>query len=174
MRHATVYQMRESPAVMTIAVKALFLLPPLRQTASSRSHRVLGRTMSSRRSPPRGNSGGFAFEVVADPAAVLPAVLDEDLIGVEPGREHARDVDARNVGLHGGRRVPGHAPGLVEVPQEMHHRDLRVHAAELERSLYGAVAPAHHHHALLPVRVWLDEEVRYVRQVFPGDAEQVG
>src|SRR5205823_1450200 len=77
---------------MAIAVKALFL--PLRRGRqySSRSHRVLGRTMSSRRSPPRGNSGGFAFEVVANPRAVLPAVLDEDLVGVEPGREHAGDV----------------------------------------------------------------------------------
>src|SRR5256886_17023197 len=100
MRHATVYQMRERPAVMAIAVKAFFLLPTRGQTASSRSHRVLGRTMSSRRSPPRGNSGGFAFEVVANPAAVLPAVLDEDLVGIEPGREDARDVDAGNVGLH--------------------------------------------------------------------------
>src|SRR5213080_2927504 len=98
---------------MAIAVKALFL--PLRcgRQYSSRSHRVLGRTMSSRRSPPRGNSGGFAFEVVANPRAVLPAVLDEDLVGVEPGREHARDVDARNVGLHGSRVVPGHARGLA-------------------------------------------------------------
>src|SRR5213078_2220903 len=76
---------------------------------SSRSHRVLGRTMSSRRSPPRGYSGGFAFNVVANPAAVLPAVLDEDLVGVEPGRKHAGDVDASHVGLHGGRVVPGHA-----------------------------------------------------------------
>src|SRR5881275_3377353 len=78
-------------------------------SASSRSHRVLGRTMSSRRSPPRGNSGGFAFDVVANPAAVLPAVLDEDLVGVEPGREDARDVDPWHVGLHGDGVVPGHA-----------------------------------------------------------------
>src|SRR5438552_17512306 len=82
-------------------------------SASSRSHRVLGRTMSSRRSPPRGNSGGFAFEVVANPAAVLPAVLDEDLVGVEPGREHTRDVHTRHVGLHGSGVVPGYAGGLV-------------------------------------------------------------
>src|SRR5437879_6788707 len=84
-----------------------------RQKASSRSHRVLGRTMSSRRAPPRGNSGGFAFEVVANPAAVLPAVLDEDLVGVEPGREHAGDVHARYVGLHGGGVVPWYTRGLV-------------------------------------------------------------
>src|SRR3989449_2360016 len=83
-------------------------------SASSRSHRVLGRTMSSRRSPPRGNSGGFAFYVVANPAAVLPAVLDEDLVGLEPGGENARDVDAGNVGLHGGGVVSGHARGLVD------------------------------------------------------------
>src|SRR5436305_14662226 len=100
---------------MAIAVKALFL--PLRRGRqySSRSHRVLGRTMSSRRSPPRGNSGGFAFDVVANPAAVLPAVLDEDLVGVEPGRKHAGDVDASHVGLHGGRVVPGHARRVVDL-----------------------------------------------------------
>src|SRR2546430_11811535 len=85
---------------------------------SSRSHRVLGRTMSSRRSPPRGNSGGFAFNVVANPAAVLPAVLDEDLVGVEPGRKDARDVDPRHVGLHGGWVVPGHARRVVDLGPE--------------------------------------------------------
>src|SRR2546430_13477893 len=47
--------------------------------------RSLGRTMSSRRSPPRGNSGGFAFDMVADPPTMLAPVLDEDLVGVEPG-----------------------------------------------------------------------------------------
>src|SRR2546422_4637415 len=61
-------------------------------STSSRSHRVLGRTMSSRRSPPRGNSGGFAFDMVADPPTMLAPVLDEDLVGVEPGGEHAGDV----------------------------------------------------------------------------------
>src|SRR6266702_6183235 len=69
-------------------------------SASSRSHRVLGRTMSSRRSPPRGNSGGFAFDVVADPRTVLAPVLDEDLVGVEPRGEHAGDVRARHIRLH--------------------------------------------------------------------------
>src|SRR3989449_9228017 len=64
-------------------------------SASSRSHRVLGRTMSSRRSPPRGNSGGFAFDVVADPPTMLAPVLDEDLVGVEPGGEHAGDEIGR-------------------------------------------------------------------------------
>src|ERR1043166_4092211 len=92
------------------------LASPIGEKASSRSHRVLGRTMSSRRSPPRGNSGGFAFEVVANPAAVLPAVLDEDLVGVEPGRQYTRDVHPRHVGLHGSGIVPGDAAGLV-------HRD---------------------------------------------------
>src|SRR2546427_635075 len=66
-------------------------------SASSRSHRVLGRTMSSRRSPPRGNSGGFAFDMVADPPPMLAPVLDEDLVGVEAGREHAGDVHTRHV-----------------------------------------------------------------------------
>src|SRR5437764_4899695 len=85
---------------MAIAVKALFL--PLRRGRqySSRSHRVLGRTMSSRRSPPRGNSGGFAFDVVADPPTMLAPVLDEDLVGVESGGEHAGDVHTRHVRLH--------------------------------------------------------------------------
>src|SRR5437667_11127218 len=69
-------------------------------SASSRSHRVLGRTMSSRRSPPRGNSGGFAFDMVADPPAMLAPVLDEDLVGVESGGEHAGDVHTRHVRLH--------------------------------------------------------------------------
>src|SRR5438132_9578144 len=114
MRHVSVELMHASPAVIAIAVKALFLLLTPRQTASSRSHRVLGRTMSSRRSPPRGNSGGFAFYVVANPAAVLPAVLDEDLVGLAPGAENARDVDAGNVGLHGDGVVSGHARGLVD------------------------------------------------------------
>src|SRR5947209_15147982 len=112
MRYICLWWLLVSLAVIAGAVKALFLLLVRWQKASSRSHRVLGRTMSSRRSPPRGNSGGFAFEVVANPAAVLPAVLDEDLVGVEPGRQDARDVDTGNVGLHGSRVVPGHARGL--------------------------------------------------------------
>src|SRR5438034_11813545 len=82
-------------------------------SASSRSHRVLGRTMSSRRSPPRGNSGGFAFDMVADPPAMLAPVLDEDLVGVEAGREHAGDVHTRHVRLHRFRSVPGDAAGLI-------------------------------------------------------------
>src|SRR5439155_9884488 len=85
-------------------------------SASSRSHRVLGRTMSSRRSPPRGNSGGFAFDMVADAPTVLASVLDEDLVGVEPGREDPRYVDAWDVGLHGLRGMARHSGGLV-------HRD---------------------------------------------------
>src|SRR5438046_2160122 len=76
-------------------------------SASSRSHRVLGRTMSSRRSPPRGNSGGFAFEVVANPRAVLPAVLDEDLVGVVEGKGE-RGCCAGN-----GRGEPDEIPGVV-------------------------------------------------------------
>src|SRR2546429_7193285 len=83
------------------------------ETASSRSHRVLGRTMSSRRSPPRGNSGGFAFDMVADPPTMLAPVLDEDLVGVEPGGEHAGDVHTRHVGLHRFRYVPGDAARLI-------------------------------------------------------------
>src|SRR5213078_5398455 len=79
---------------------------------SSRSHRVLGRTMSSRRSPPRGNSGGFAFDMVADPPTMLAPVLDEDLVGVEPRGEHAGDVHTRHVRLHRFRYVPGDAAGL--------------------------------------------------------------
>src|SRR2546427_8015017 len=82
-------------------------------SASSRSHRVLGRTMSSRRSPPRGNSGGFAFDVVADPRTVLAPVLDEDLVGVEPRGEHAGDVRARHVRLHRFGCVPRDAAGLI-------------------------------------------------------------
>src|SRR5438034_8332469 len=70
--------------------RGFFRLPA--STDSSRSHRVLGRTMSGRRSPPRGNSGGFAFDVVADPPAVLPPVFDEDLVGVEARRQHPGDV----------------------------------------------------------------------------------
>src|SRR6266849_10415106 len=35
--------------------------PNPRESISLRSHRVLGRTMSDGRSPPRGNSGGFSF-----------------------------------------------------------------------------------------------------------------
>src|SRR5437667_5682446 len=53
-----------------------FFLAP-RARVSSRSHRVLGRTMSSRRSPPKGNLGGFCFDVLADARAVGAAVLDE-------------------------------------------------------------------------------------------------
>src|SRR5213593_4846550 len=64
---------------------------PAGNQASSRSHRVLGRTMSSRRSPPRGNPGGFAFYVVADEPAVGAPVFDEDLVGVEPRGKHSRD-----------------------------------------------------------------------------------
>src|SRR5213594_2987435 len=82
-------------------------------SASSRSHRVLGRTMSSRRSPPRGNSGGFAFDMVADPPTMLAPVLDEDLVGIEPGGEHAGDVYTRHVRLHRFRCVPGDAVGLI-------------------------------------------------------------
>src|SRR5439155_8334526 len=89
--------------LVVITRQAPFLLG--RRVASSRSHRVLGRTMSGRRSPPRGNSGGFAFYVVADPRAVLAPVLDEDLVGVEPGGEHAGDVHPRHVRLHRFGRV---------------------------------------------------------------------
>src|SRR5216117_1960293 len=83
-------------------------------SASSRSHRVLGRTMSSRRSPPRGNSGGFAFDVVADPRTVLAPVLDEDLVGVEARGEHTGDVRARHIRLHRFGRVPRDAAGRSE------------------------------------------------------------
>src|SRR5436309_9862940 len=82
-------------------------------SASSRSHRVLGRTMSSRRSPPRGNSGGFAFDMVADPPAMLAPVLDEDLVGVEAGREHAGDVHTWHVRFHRFGRVPRDAADLI-------------------------------------------------------------
>src|SRR5213593_2278236 len=81
--------------------------------ASSRSHRVLGRTMSSRRSPPRGNSGGFAFDVVADPPTMLAPVLDEDLVGVETRGEHAGDVHTPHVRLHRIERVLRDAAGIV-------------------------------------------------------------
>src|SRR5207249_3631464 len=69
-------------------------------SASSRSHRVLGRTMSSRRSPPRGNSGGFAFDMITDPPAMLAPVLDEDFVGFEAGREHPGDVHTLHVRFH--------------------------------------------------------------------------
>src|SRR2546430_2946728 len=72
--------------------------------------------MSSRRSPPRGNSGGFAFDVVADPSTMLAPVLDEDLVGIEPGGEDASDVHARHVRFHRFGRVPGNAARLI-------HRD---------------------------------------------------
>src|SRR5438105_15000769 len=134
MRYTLVSPPCVSLAVIAIAVKALFLPLRLGRQHSSRSHRVLGRTMSSRRSPPRGNSGGFAFEVVANPAAVLPAVLDEDLVGVEPGREHAGDVHARYVGLHGGGVVPWYTRGLV-------HR----HAERAEQAQVCTVACKGHH-----------------------------
>src|SRR2546422_3598043 len=81
-------------------------------TDSSRSHGFLGRTMSGRRSPPRGNSGGFAFDVVADPPAVLPPVFDEDLVGVEARRQHPGDVHTRHVRLHRLAVVPRHTGGL--------------------------------------------------------------
>src|SRR2546427_3327931 len=85
--------------------------PP--SNGSSRSHRVLGRTMSSRRSPPRGNSGGFAFDVGADSTAMLAPVLYENLVGIEPGGQHPGDVRARRVRLHGVGGVPGHTARLV-------------------------------------------------------------
>src|SRR2546425_1629265 len=69
--------------------------------------------MSSRRSPPRGNSGGFAFDMVADPPTMLAPVLDEDLVGVEPGGEHAGDVHTRHVRLHRFRCMPGDTAGLI-------------------------------------------------------------
>src|SRR5438876_1881057 len=69
--------------------------------------------MSSRRSPPRGNSGGFAFDMVADPPTMLAPVLDEDLVGVEPRGEHAGDVHTRHVRLHRFRCVPGDAAALI-------------------------------------------------------------
>src|SRR6266704_1053964 len=89
-----------------------FSLAP-RARNSSRSHRVLGRTMWSRRSPPRGNSGGFAFDVIADPPTMLAPVLDEDLVGVESGGEHAGDVHPRHVRLHRIGRVLRDAAGIV-------------------------------------------------------------
>src|SRR5436309_7868834 len=91
--------------------RGFFRLPA--SADSSCSHRVLGRTMSGRRSPPRGNSGGFAFDVVADPPTMLAAVLDEDLVSVEPGGEHAGDVHTRHVRLHRVGRVLRDAAGIV-------------------------------------------------------------
>src|SRR5882762_11979462 len=93
-------------AVMAICVIGTVLAQSPGGRASSRSHRVLGRTMSSRRSPPRGNSGGFAFDMVADPSPMLAPVLDEDLVGVEAGGEHAGDVHTRHVRFHCLARVP--------------------------------------------------------------------
>src|SRR3989475_12415400 len=84
-------------------------------SASSRSHRVLGRTMSSRRSPPKGNLGGFCFDVLADERAVCAAVLDEDLVRVETGRQDAGDVDPPHIRFHRGRLVARDAGGFVDV-----------------------------------------------------------
>src|SRR2546421_665874 len=89
-----------------------------RARVSSRSHRVLGRTMSSRRSPPKGNLGGFCFDVLADERAVGAAVLDEDLVRVQAGRQDARDVDPPDVRFHRGRIVVRHAARLVDVDAE--------------------------------------------------------
>src|SRR5438876_1422338 len=90
-----------------------FSLAP-RARNSSRSHRVLGGTMWSRRSPPRGNSGGFAFDVIADPPAVLAPILNENPIGVEPRGEHASDVHAWYVRLHCCRGMPRHPARFVD------------------------------------------------------------
>src|SRR2546423_8817857 len=142
MRYTLFSKRHASLAVIAIAVRAPFLLLRSRQKASSRSHRVLGRTMSSRRSPPRGNSGGFAFNVVANPAAVLPAVLDEDLVGVEPGRQDARDVDPRHVGLHGGGVVPGHARRVVDLdPQRTKQAQIGAIAREGYHEVRGHGLP---------------------------------
>src|SRR2546421_11594183 len=134
MRYTLLSKRHASLAVSRIAVRAPFLLLTSRQTASSRSPRVLGRTMSSRRSPPRGNSGGFAFDVVANPAAVLPAVLDEDLVGVEPGRKHPRDVDPSHVGLHGGGVMPGYAGRRVDLDPQ-----------RAQQAQVGAISGEGHH-----------------------------
>src|SRR5437879_13038312 len=68
--------------------------------------------MSSRRSPPKGNLGGFCFDVLADARAVGAAVLDAELVRVEAGRQDARDVDPPHVRLHGGGVVLGRTGGL--------------------------------------------------------------
>src|SRR2546422_477539 len=86
-----------------------------RARASSRSHRVLGRTMWSRRSPLRGNPGGFCFDMLANEPAVGAAVLDEDLVGVEPRGEHAGDVDAPDVGLERRRLMARDTRRLVDL-----------------------------------------------------------
>src|SRR5437773_12443037 len=61
-------------------------------SASSRSQPALGRTMSRRRSPPRGSSGGVALDMVADPPTVLAPLLDEDAVAVGPRCKHSRDL----------------------------------------------------------------------------------
>src|SRR5260370_42096557 len=62
----------------------------------------------------------------------------------------------------------------VELPKEMHDRDLRTHPRELEGGFDGAVPPAHHHDALLPKGMRLDEGVRDVRQPLARDNQQGG
>src|SRR5882724_645890 len=62
---------------------------------------------------PRGGLGGVGFDMVADPPTMLAPILDEDLVGVEPGGEHAGDVHARHVRLHRFGRVPRDAAALI-------------------------------------------------------------
>src|SRR5439155_24194626 len=71
-----------------------------------------------------------------------------------------------------GEDPPLHPP--VELTQKVHHGDAGADPAQLERRLHRAVAAAHHDNALLPVGMRLHEEVRYVREILPGDAERVG
>src|SRR5438132_3123089 len=113
--------LRDSPAAggsnpaprPDMRARGFFRLPA--STDSSRSHRVLGRTMSGRRSPPRGNSGGFAFDMVADQPAVGPPILDENLVRVEPRRHHPRHVHVWDVRLHVRGIMAGHPGGLIDL-----------------------------------------------------------
>src|SRR5438552_3753638 len=47
-------------------------------------------------------------------------------------------------------------------------------AVQLERCFDGAVAPTHHDHPLLPIRVGLREEMRDVGEVLARHTERVG
>src|SRR5439155_10501142 len=61
----------------------------------------------------------------------------------------------------------------VELAQKVDQGDPRADPAQLERRLDRAVTAAHYDHALLPVGMRLHEEVRYVREIFSGNAKRI-
>ncbi len=92
--------------------------PQPERAFSLRSHRVLGRTMSDGRSPPRGNSGGFSFARLAvirlKCSAQTPSRQDAALRRQDAKRLPDQRLKVGGSGRHCSTLVATGEPGLVQ------------------------------------------------------------